>query len=61
MVAAKIDVAQGSEKIDALRELAREQELPFFELSSVTGQGVDALKYAMAAVLFGSPGDRHAP
>jgi GTPase len=54
LVAAKIDVAQDSERIDALRELAREQRLPFFELSSVTGQGVDALKYAMAEALFGS-------
>ena len=29
-------------------DLARERGLPFFEISSVTGQGIDALKHAMA-------------
>jgi GTP-binding protein len=48
LVASKVDVAQNSERIEALRELARAEGLPFFEISSVTGQGIEALKYEMA-------------
>ena len=31
----------------ALRDLARQRGLAFFEISSATGQGVDELKFAM--------------
>jgi hypothetical protein len=31
-----------------LREIARHRGLAFFEISSVTGQGLDELRYAMA-------------
>jgi GTP-binding protein len=48
VVASKIDVAQDTSRIDELRELAQNQNLPFFEISSVTGAGIDALKFAMA-------------
>lgn len=48
VVASKIDVAQDPERIDAVRTLAAERELPFFEISAVTGQGLDVLKRAMA-------------
>jgi GTP-binding protein len=51
LVASKIDVAQDTDRIESLRELAREKDLPFFEISSVTGQGIDALKYQMAEVV----------
>jgi len=48
LVASKIDVAQDPARIDRLRRLAGEQEMPFFEVSSVTGQGIEALQRAMA-------------
>src|SRR5438105_4447045 len=50
LVASKIDVAQDTERIDSLRGLAAGKNLPFFEISSVTGLGIEALKYAMAQV-----------
>ena len=51
LVASKIDVAQDTERIDSLRGLAAGKNLPFFEISSVTGLGIEALKYAMAQVI----------
>jgi GTP-binding protein len=48
VVATKIDVAQKPERLEALRELAHQRGLAFFEISSVTGQGLDELKFAMA-------------
>jgi len=51
VVASKIDVAQDTERIDSLRALAAAKSLPFFEISSVTGLGIEALKYAMAQVI----------
>jgi GTPase len=51
VVASKIDIAQDTERIESLRALADSEGLPFYEISSVTGQGIEALKYAMAEVL----------
>jgi GTP-binding protein len=48
VVAAKMDAAQDPERVARLRRLAEERGLPFFEISSVTGQGIEALKHAMA-------------
>ncbi len=48
VVATKMDAAQDPDRVAALRDLAKERGLPFFEISSVTGQGIDALKFAMA-------------
>ena len=48
LVASKIDAAQDPARIAAVRDLARGRGLEFFEISSVTGQGIDALKFAMA-------------
>ena len=48
VVAAKMDAAQDPERVARLRHLAEERGLPFFEISSVTGQGIEALKHAMA-------------
>ena len=48
VVASKVDVAQDPERIESLRELAASEKLPFFEISSMTGQGIEALKRAMA-------------
>ena len=47
VVAAKKDVAN-PEKLKRVQAMAKRRKLPFFALSAVTGQGVDALKYAMA-------------
>jgi GTP-binding protein len=48
VVASKIDAAQDPERLEALRNLAHERGLAFFEVSSVTGQGLEELKFAMA-------------
>ncbi len=47
LIATKIDAAQDPARVDSLRDLAREKGLPFQEISSVTGHGIDALKFAM--------------
>ncbi len=48
VVATKMDAAQDPERVAALRAVADAHGLPFFEISSATGQGIEALKYAMA-------------
>jgi GTP-binding protein len=48
VVAAKIDAAQDPERVVSLRRLAKKRGLPFYKISSVTGEGIDALKRAMA-------------
>ena len=48
VVATKIDVAQDPARLESLRSLAAERDVPFFAISSVTGEGLDQLRYAMA-------------
>jgi GTP-binding protein len=48
VLATKMDAAQDPERVASLRNLAAERGLPYFEISSATGQGIDALKHAMA-------------
>ncbi|MDP9170829.1 MAG: GTPase ObgE [Acidobacteriota bacterium] len=48
VIASKMDVSQDPEMVGALRRLAEARNLPFFELSSATGQGIEALKFALA-------------
>jgi GTP-binding protein len=55
VVATKMDAAQDADRVAALRAVAAERELPFFEISSATGQGIDALKYAMADRVLATP------
>jgi GTP-binding protein len=55
VVATKMDAAQDPDRVAALRAVAAERGLPFFEISSATGQGIDALKYAMADRVLVSP------
>jgi len=50
VVAAKIDVAN-PDKLKKLRAMAKRKKLPFFEVSAVTGEGVDALRYGIAALI----------
>ncbi|HEV1284323.1 MAG TPA: GTPase ObgE [Bryobacteraceae bacterium] len=51
VVASKVDVAQDPGRIEELRALAASKELPFYEISSVTGQGIEGLKYNLAQFL----------
>jgi GTP-binding protein len=55
VAASKIDVAQDAERVEALRAVAAERQLPFYEISSVTGVGLDTLIRAMAEVVFAPP------
>src|SRR5205823_4004353 len=48
VVATKIDAAQDPARVESLEKLARDRGLPFFKISSVTGEGLPALKRAMA-------------
>jgi len=48
VVAAKMDAAQDPDRVARLRRMAEARGLPLFEISSVTGQGIEALKHAMA-------------
>ena len=48
VVATKIDAAQDEKRIAAVQRVAKKRKLPFYKISSVTGQGTDALKRAMA-------------
>ena len=48
VVASKMDAAQDAARVSSLRDLALERGLAYFEISSVTGQGIEALKFAMA-------------
>lgn len=52
LVASKIDVAQDDSRIHALEQLAAGKNLPFHKISSVTGEGIEELKYAMAEAVF---------
>jgi len=47
VVASKIDVAQDPERIEAVRSAAESRNMPFFQISAVTGEGIEALKFAI--------------
>jgi GTP-binding protein len=47
VVASKLDVAN-PDKLKKLQAMAKRRKLPFYALSAVTGEGVDALRYVMA-------------
>jgi GTP-binding protein len=56
LVATKLDAAQDTARVEALKRLARKRGLPFYKISSVTGEGLAVLKRAMAdAVLEPAP------
>jgi len=55
LVATKIDAAQDPTRIESLRKLARRRKLPFFKISAVTGDGLPALKRALAEAVFDKP------
>ena len=47
MVASKIDVAN-KDKLAALKKYCKKKKLKLYEISAVTGKGIEELKYAMA-------------
>ena len=50
LVAAKIDVANPA-KLKKLAAFAKRRNLPFYAISSVTGEGIEPLKYAVAEMV----------
>ena len=50
LVAAKVDVAN-PEKLKKLAAMAKRRKLPFYAISAVTGEGIEALKYAIAEMV----------
>src|ERR1700761_3224060 len=46
VVASKVDVAN-PEKLRKLKAMAKRRKLPFYEISAVTGAGIEKLKYAI--------------
>jgi len=54
VVASKMDAAQDPERVEGIRRVAEDRGLPFFEISSVTGLGIEKLKFAMAEKVFDS-------
>src|SRR5580693_8353026 len=59
VVAAKIDAAQDPKRVTALKRLATKRGLPFYKVSSVTGEGIDALKRGMADAVLAPPVETH--
>ena len=53
VAASKIDACQDTERIAAVEAKAAERGFSFLRLSSVTGEGIEPLRYAIAAHLFG--------
>ena len=51
VAASKVDIAQDASRAEAIKALAAEKNLPFYEISSVTGLGIEDLKYNMAQFL----------
>ncbi len=51
VAASKMDAAQDAARVASLRSVAERMGLSFYEISSATGQGIEALKYAMAQFL----------
>jgi GTP-binding protein len=47
MVASKIDVAN-KDKVATLKRYCKKKKLKLYEISAVTGKGIETLKYAIA-------------
>jgi GTP-binding protein len=54
VAASKIDACQDATRIEAVRRKAEEHTMPFFAISSATGEGIDELRFALAERLFAS-------
>jgi GTP-binding protein len=53
VVATKMDAAQDPERVASLRRMAANYGLPFLEISSASGQGIEALKFGMVERVLG--------
>lgn len=51
LVASKIDAAEDSKRIAAVKRIAKAKGLPFFAVSSATGEGLEELKFALLGVV----------
>ena len=51
VVATKIDATQNPEALENLERLAASKNMPFYAISSVTGQGIEPLKYKIVEFL----------
>jgi GTP-binding protein len=47
VVATKLDAAQDPERLESLKRMALEKDLAFYAISSVTGQGIEELKFGV--------------
>jgi GTP-binding protein len=52
VVASKIDACQDESRVDAVKAKAEQHNLPFLRISSVTGEGLDDLRFALSAQVF---------
>jgi len=52
VLASKIDACQDAARIEAVRAKARKHGSQFFAISSVTGAGIEELRFAMSTALF---------
>ena len=55
VVASKIDAAQDLDRVEAVRAIAAEHGLEFMQISSATGEGLEALKAAIYTRLASTP------
>ncbi len=52
VLATKIDACQDLSRLDVVRAKAEQNDMPFYAVSSVTGVGIEELRFAMAEELF---------
>jgi GTP-binding protein len=52
VAASKIDACQDPARTEAVKSKAREHGFPFYEISAVTGAGIEELRFAMSERLF---------
>ncbi len=52
VVAARVDMCHDPARLEAVKQKAAQHGSPFYAISSVTGKGLEELRYAMAACLF---------
>ncbi|MBV8831058.1 MAG: GTPase ObgE [Acidobacteriaceae bacterium] len=57
VVASKIDACQDATRIEAVRDLAKKRGLPFFAISSATGEGIEELRFGISEKLFSETGN----
>jgi GTPase len=61
VVASKIDACQDASRLETVRERAAARGLPFFAISSVTGAGIEELRFAMAERALAPPQETTSP